>query len=300
MSFKAELGHRLLQPIFWGLILTTLSSCGFRHYPGQPGIVTDGYSKISYEMLSEDGLFIYETTYDNRPGKAGVESVVTKLHPGARTYTSNARTNFHGTKYITKDEYLGAVVQMIYLPPTNELILPSDSKVMVIVDNASSMDEVDHSNKAEQSMFQVASRWTGFGAALSRESAKFIQTKFNLLRAGKMDSSGRLTYTVTKVQMGSHQFVPNRPITVQTNLTQSGVLSSLTEDQKQHIVSFIETHFPKGFSGEVQFFVTGSPAPISFLLGLNTVRTLENKGARVRRVSRVDAEKWLQRARHSK
>ena len=62
-----------------------LSGCGMAVYPGQPGMVTNGYSKIDLENLDAEGLWVYEVVYDNRAGGKGVGAIVTKLYPGAQT-----------------------------------------------------------------------------------------------------------------------------------------------------------------------------------------------------------------------
>src|SRR5690242_1796241 len=87
----------LQRALFSLTLILGLSRCGIVTYPGQPGMATNNYSKIDAEYLDAAGLFFYEVSYDNRPKGVGVGAIVTKLYPGARTYTSNVRTNADGT-----------------------------------------------------------------------------------------------------------------------------------------------------------------------------------------------------------
>jgi hypothetical protein len=272
--------------LFFFAIATTAilvgPGCGIRGYPGQPGVVTDQFSKLSEEMLDESGLFFYETTYDNRPGGKGVQSVVTKLYPGARTFTSNIRTNSDGSKYQVKGEYKGAVVQMISLPPTHEVILPPGSKVQVIVDYSLSMDEIDVRNASEESLFSGAlARGLKPMTSLSQSALKSMGTRLSLFRAGRLDRLGSLNYQVTAVDLNGQIYTPAKPILVQTDLTQAGVRTSLTEAEKQAFVSFLESRFPKGYQGEIRFQLAGSSEPISYPVRLNTPKTLSAAGTHV-------------------
>ena len=276
--------------------LLVSTACGIRKYPGQPGVVTHEFSKLNMEYLDSEGLFTYQVSYDNRAGKGGVTSVVTKLNPGARTYTSNVRTNSEGSKYITKEEYAGTVVQLIYLPPTNELIVPEGSKVVLIVDYDLSMDEIDHKNMVELNMFKGTSRTqTAFGDAPSARTLRNLRTRLNLMKAGKLDVNGTLSYTVLKARFGQQEFVPARPVQVQTNLVQSGARSTMTFEMQKQLAAFIEAKFPQGFEGAVQFFVSGSSEPLEFELGLHTAKTIQTTGVRVHRVTQAEALRVISR-----
>ena len=136
-----------------GLALYT-TSCGLVQYPGQPGIVTNGYSKIDFEYLDESGLWVYEASYDNRVGGAGVTALVTKLYPNALTYTSNGRSGSHGSFYKHKTPMAGGSVQLIYLAETGEIMMPPDSLVEVFVEQDLSIDEIDDQNIAESDLFE--------------------------------------------------------------------------------------------------------------------------------------------------
>ena len=88
-----------------------LSGCGLVGYPGQAGMATNGYSKIDMEFLDASGLWTYEVSYDNREGGAGVTAIISRLYPGALTYTSNSRSGPDGTHYRHKEPYQGSTVQ---------------------------------------------------------------------------------------------------------------------------------------------------------------------------------------------
>ena len=79
MTYRWVLRSGVYLFLLLGVVMT--SGCGIVNYPGQPGMVTNNFNKLDFEYLDEPGLFVYETTYDNRAGGSGVGAVVTKLYP---------------------------------------------------------------------------------------------------------------------------------------------------------------------------------------------------------------------------
>ncbi|MCX6131006.1 MAG: hypothetical protein NTX25_18350 [Proteobacteria bacterium] len=139
-----QLGERsLLGSMAMSLLL---SGCAIQNYPGQPGVRTNGFAKIDMETVDESGLWVYEVSYDNSEKGGGLEQVVTKLYPGALTYTSNVRGNADGSLYRHKFPYKGAAIQMIWLPKSNTILMPPDSQVVLVVDYEKSLDEIDDRN----------------------------------------------------------------------------------------------------------------------------------------------------------
>ena len=50
---------------------------------------------------------------------------------------------------------------------------------------------------------------------------------------------------------------------------------------KTELVQFIDTNFPKGFSGAITLNVKGATEPLTISLGVNTVKTLETAGIKI-------------------
>lgn len=263
--------RRLFGPIF-GLVLgVVLSGCGISVYPGQPGVVTNSYSKIDLENLDVEGLWVYEVVYDNTEGGKGVGAIVTKLYPGAQTHTSNVRTNADGTLYRNKAQYNGAEVQMIAIPSLNQVHVAPNSKVQFLLEYTTSLDEIDDKNVAEQSLFKPD--------ALVRVS-RAIQLRWQLLKLAKLTGRG-LAYEVTAVKFGDKKFTPAKPILVETNLSQNGIRTTITPELKQELTHFVETNFPKGFKGKAEFYFKGAADSISVSLGMHSFKTAEAAGIKI-------------------
>ncbi len=268
----------ILRPGGWGLLGSMaasllLSSCAIQNYPGQPGVRTNGFAKIDLETVDDVGLWVYEVTYDNSATGDGVEQIVTKLYPGALTYTSNVRTNADGTNYRHKFPYKGAKIQMISIPKEGTIILPPDSEVMVLVDYDVSMDEVDDRNLSEEGLF---TRPRAFTAGML-ETAKM---RWNLLKAGEF-SNGKLLYSIGKVRLKSEELdFSSDPIKLSTTLSQTGIILSLSAEQKRKMRSFINEKFPKGYQGEVELVLVDGTA-FKTNLGLNTLDTVKASGKKV-------------------
>lgn len=268
-----------IRRFFWGsfglVMLLLTSGCGIALYPGHPGFVTNGYSKIDLEFLTPEGLYVYETTYDNRQSGAGVGAIVTKFYPGAQTFTSNARTNTDGTVYRHKAQYEGAEVHMISLPQQGQIVLPPNSTVVILAEFDSSMDEVDDQNTAEQNLFKPP---TG---SLSAMGFGLKNLKLNWLRAGQLLSSGDLAYDISAVELGNEKFTPGKPVHVESNFFQNGVRTNLSKTVVLEFARFFEEKFPKGYKGPVKFYLKGSGIPVTLFLGLHTVKTVEASGKKV-------------------
>jgi hypothetical protein len=267
--------------LFSMLGLTFFSGCGMWMYPGQPGVVTNNYSKIDYEDLESEGLYVYEATYDNRPGGPGVQALVTKLYPNAQTNTSNVRTNSDGTLYHVKTAYAGAVIQMISIPSENLVLMPPDSTIQLMLQYTQSMNEVDDQNLAEANIFANAMPPTH----LAESTMSTLRTRLDLLRRGTLLHDGSLSYQVTEVDLGKIKFVPTQPIEVVTNFFQNSVKTNTTSDSRKEMATFIETNFPKGFKGQAKVYLGGTSGqasqPMSFNVGLNTVNTAKAAGVKI-------------------
>lgn len=258
--------------VTWGLALL-LSGCGLLKYPGQPGIVTNGYSKIDMEVLDTTGLFIYEASYDNRPGGKGVGALVTKMHPGAQTFTAAVRTNADGTLYRAKGQYLGAEVQMISLPQQGQIMMPPDSKVMLFLEYDVSLSEIDDKNVAEQALFTAGGNLASVSASARRQ--------LEWLRAGRWAQDGTLSYDIEKVELGEHVFTPPQSLELKTNLQQSAVRLITNRVTGEAFVKFLEANHPKGFKGSARFFLRGSQSPIAIPLGVHSVATAKAAGIQI-------------------
>ena len=238
-------GHRwvimALLPVF-----VCLSSCGLLRYPGQMGQVTNGYSKVDLEHLDGDGLWVYEVSYDNRLGGQGVAAVVTKLYPGARTFTSNGRSGPDGTYYRVKEAYKGAQVQMIYLPPTGQIIMPPDSKVQLFMDYDVSLDEVDDKNLAETNLFDTSLQK---GAALLPLAERWQEIRFKISQLATYAVKGRLDYRVKRLRFDGEQLQFETPILFSTNRQQNAIRGQFQKEDLEHLVDFMDSQFPMGFKG---------------------------------------------------
>jgi hypothetical protein len=269
---------KLLLGAFGLLCLGLQTGCGILTYPGQPGLVTDNYSKIDMEDLEAEGLYVYETTYDNRPGQSGVAAIVTKLYPGAQTYTSCVRTNADGTNYRTKGAYNGAVVEMISLPASKQVMMPPNSTIMIMAQYPQSLNEIDDVNTAELNLFQPSSTAS---LMLTPHAMEAMATKLSLLKAGHLTAAGTLSYEVASLNFAGKVFTPSENLVLQTNFIQNGVQSNLSKNIRQELTSFIEQNFSKGFSGQVSAQVKGSTTPINFKLALHTLKTAEAAGIKI-------------------
>lgn len=269
--------HRVCRLGFCLAIVVIFSGCGIVRYPGQPGMVTHNFNKIDLEYLDEPGLFVYETVYDNRVGGSGVGAVVTKLYPQAKTYTSNVRTNADGTLFRNKTEYEGAEVQMISVPNLGQVHLSPNHQLFLFVDYATSLDENDDQNLAESSLFKASSTAT----EILPRGLEIKKMRWDLLRAGKLLTSGGLAYEVTSLEMKQIKFVPSQPVQVETSFFGNAVKAQLTTQVKTELVQFIDTNFPKGFSGAITLNVKGATEPLTISLGVNTVKTLETAGIKI-------------------
>lgn len=260
------------------LLILSLSRCGIATYPGQPGFASNNYSRIDMEYLDEAGLFFYEVSYDNRPGGAGVGAIVTKLYPGARTYTSNVRTNADGTLMRAKAQYDGAKVQTISMPKLNQIYVAPDNKVQFLLDYEDSLDEVDDANVAEKGIFN------GVPTSLVRLTTRAwdkVSQKFQLLKAATLHRDGSLAYAVTEVSFGTEKWKPAAPVNVETTLALNAVRAELTADLRKELSEFIETKFPKGFKGTAALKVMGATAPLSFRVGVHTMKTAQAAGIKM-------------------
>jgi hypothetical protein len=260
--------HRMI----YGILPGILSSCAVSTYPGQPGLVTNGYSKIDLEVLMEDGLWVYETTYDNTPKGKGVSAIVTKLYPNARTYTTNVRTNEFGTLYRAKAPYQGGVVQMISFPLANQYVVPPDSHVMFLVDYEAPLDEVDDRNLAEEGIFgsEKIAVMDHPEKKLNNAAMEFKSFKFKLLKAGNLDTYGNISYEIKAVDFGSKTFTPDKSVRIETNLLQTGLRTNVDQKTRSELVRFLDYHFPQGFKGNMTLHVNGEKIPFTAPFTLKT------------------------------
>ncbi len=263
---------RIMRCMMYGILPGFLSSCAVSTYPGQPGLVTNGYSKIDLEVLMEDGLWVYETTYDNTPKGKGVSAIVTKLYPNARTYTTNVRTNEYGTLYRAKAPYQGGVVQMISFPLANQHVVPPDSHVMFLVDYEAPLDEVDDRNLAEEGIFssEKLDETKNPAKKLTGAAMDLKTFKFNLLKAGHLDAFGNISYEVKAVDFGSKTFTPDKSVRIETNLLQTGLRTNVDQKTRGELVRFLDYHFPQGFKGNLTLHVNGEKIPFTAPFTLKT------------------------------
>lgn len=263
--------RKVIIPILGLTLAIQFSGCGIASYPGQPGVETNGYSKIDMENLDFDGLWVYEVVYDNTESGKGVGAIVTKLYPGAQTYTTNVRTNGEGTLYRHKGQLNGAEVQMISIPSLNQIHLSPNSKVGLLLGFSQSLDEVDDINKAESDLFKPQ---------LMAKVSRALQLKWQLLKLGKFTGRG-LSYEVSAVKLGEKKLSLAAPVIVETTLTQNGVRAIVSAEQREEITRFVESNFPKGYKGKADIFFAGATEPISVSLGVNTIKTAEAAGVKI-------------------
>jgi hypothetical protein len=279
-------------------MLALFSGCGIQYYPGQDQLVTDNYSKIDLEFLDSNGLWAYEVNYDNRnsSGRANrIGAIVTKLYPGAQTFTSNARTNADGTLYWAKNQYNGALMEAISTPKLNQIIMPANSLVQIFLSYSAPMDEVDDRNIAEEHMYD-----TKLDALIApvRRIGETLRLKWELLRAGNLLPSGGLSYNVTSIDLGDKSFTPPSPVTFESNFAQNGVRTNLDDHAKAQFVAFVEKNVPTGFQGTVAFHLQGVAAPITTTLSIQTVNTAIASGIQV--VRNATQEQMQQAAEQSR
>lgn len=268
-----------------------LTSCGIATYPGQPGVKTNGQSRLDYEVLDEDGLWIYEASYDNSAAGGGVDSITTRLFSGVYTYSSNARTNADGTYYRHKLPYRGSTIQMISFPQKGEVYVPDDSKVQLMVDYDISMNEIDDRNLNEENIFQASQ--TVFKSAI-----KNVEWRFDTLRKAKFDTEGGLSYSISSLRFSNKNFTPKRDFTVKTNLVQNGITVALDPKDKARLVDFLDQNFPEGFDGKLTAKVNGNQT-ITKKVKINTLNSLAAQGVHV--IATADIEKiWLDRVATTK
>lgn len=267
-----QLGARVLA---WSFTLVVAAGCGVVEYPGQPGVVTNSYSKIDLEYLEEEGLFYYEAIYDNRPGGAGVGALITKLYPGATTYTSNVRTNADGTVYRVKGQYDAGLVQMISIPSVNQVHISPQSKVLFLVSYDQSLDEVDDRNIAEEQIFSPERILDLVWPGLER-----LRQKLEFLKSGSLLPSGNLSYEVVSLSLGDKVFRPSKSVSFETNFGQNALHSNCNAALRNEARGFLESNFPKGYHGTVLVeLASGVKLPLS--LGLDTIDTLKASGKQV-------------------
>lgn len=253
-----------------------LSGCGVLFYPGQSGMQTNQYSKIDLEDLQPEGLYVYESVYDNSSRGQGVGAIITKLYPGAKTYTSNARSNEDGTFYRHKAQYAGAVLQMISIPATGQVYLPPNSQIQLFLEYDASLSEHDDKNLSEEFLFHP--KGTSTGRAPGKASTAFVL--WNTLRAGTWERGG-LSYSIEAVDLGGIKFVPEGTVKVQTNLFMNSLNMNLSSGVKASALQFLETNYPKGYKGDVLFYVKGKSEPIVWHLGLHSLKTAAAKGIQI-------------------
>lgn len=267
---------------FLGIILSVLgmlflSGCGIVSYPGQPGVVTNGYAKIDIENLTDDGLYVFEAVYDNRPGGKGVGALITKLYPKAATYTSNVRTNADGTLYRVKGQYEGAEVQMISIPSIQQVHLSPQSKVGMMIQYESSLDEVDDRNLSEEGIFKMS-----LGPIQLRPEAIALKRfRWDLMRAGRLLPNGQVAYEIMAMELAGKKFVPHKSIVVETNFLQNSLRTNITKEGREEAARFLESYFPKGYSGPAQIYLKGATSPLTLKIGLNTIKTAEASGMKI-------------------
>ncbi|MCB0404604.1 MAG: hypothetical protein KDD51_07435 [Bdellovibrionales bacterium] len=268
----------------WGhlVFLLLLAGCGISQYPGQPGVLTDKHSKLDFETLAGDGLYVYEATYDNRRNGTGMGAIVTKYYPGALTYTSSTRTNADGTLYRAKGAYNGARVEMISLPQQNQILLPPESTVLLFAEYDLSVDEVDSQNLAEADLFTPS--WQ----RLSEVAKRAAQMKLAWLKAAELGERAALQYRISKIRMGEVDYVPSSSLLLQSPFAQNGVQVQPKREQILEFVDFFEGNFPKGYKGKIQFQLDGGKM-LGLTMGLHTRKTAQAAGVQVEESSTQEA-----------
>jgi hypothetical protein len=266
----------LFKTLFVSFSVLLLNGCGVVLYPGQPGMVSSSFVKLDLEILEEPGLYVYEAVYDNTSSGLGVSAVITKLYPKAQTYTTNVRTNADGTLFRVKAQYNGAEIQMISMPQQNQVYLNPSHQIAFLIDYENSIDEIDDKNIAEENLFKPS-----MIDSLRPRSFETKRMKWQLIKAARFLPNGNLGYELTSLQMGQFKFVPSQSINLETSLAQNAIKTTLTPEMKQEFSQFLEANFPKGYRGKVDFYVKDTQNPISFNLGVNTLKTAEASGLKV-------------------
>lgn len=257
-------------------VVMMLTHCAVAKYPGQPGVRTNGFSQIEREFVDEDGLWTFEVVYDNSIGGAGHIATITKLYPGAKTFTSNARSNGHGSFYRHKYPYKGALIQAIYIAKTNQMIIPEGSKVLSIVDAKLSVNEIDDRNVNEEHIFK------GDMPELPKMvDLENIKSDLAFMRAGELTRMGRLGYNLAAVRAGNHEFRFKNPVYIEASLYQQGLSTSLTSEQKSNVVYWFNDKFPTGYDGEITFELTNGTL-LSRYVAVNTFQTLKAKNTSIK------------------
>ncbi len=271
--------------------LMSVCRCGILVYPGQPGLVTNGYSKIDMEDLEEEGLYVYEATYDNRPDGKGVGTLVTKLYPGAMTYTSNVRTNMDGSVYREKGQYNGALVEMISIPSLNQVIVPPNGTVQFFLTYATSLNEVDDRNIAEESLFSHRM----MTPMLSDRAYAHRKMLWDLMKAGTLTRSGSLMYDVASVSLNAEKFVPSHSVTVETTIMQTGMRTNLGPGVRGEMIHFLEEKFPTGFKGVALLNLKGVESALPMNVGMHSLKTAAAAGIQVIQQGRPAIEAMAKR-----
>lgn len=270
------LSSALASPFGTVLALTLfLSHCAVAKYPGQPGVRTNGFSQIEREFIDVDGLWTFEVVYDNSEGGPGHIATITKLYPEAKTFTSNARSNGHGSFYRHKYPYRGAEIQAIYLAKTDQMIIPAGSKVITIVDAKLSVNEIDDRNINEEGIF---TDWPQMPKAVDLSGVK---ADLAMLRAGTLTAAGTLGYNLAALALGKQKFSFAKPVYVEASLYQQGLATSLSRADKAALLSWFNGSFPTGYEGDVTFELS-SGKTFTRAVKLNTFATLKNTKTSVR------------------
>ena len=176
-----------------------------------------------------------------------------------------------GTLYRHKYVANGALLQMISFPQRGEIIMPEDSKVVVIAELDVSSDEIDDRNLAEANIFKRDLNIVNKGLQL-------LQTKWRILKLGEMTPQGRLSYSITSIILADKVFEPRDPVILETNLIQTGVYIDSTKNLKQQFVNFLDEEHPSGFSG-VAKLVLRSGDTIDMPVSLKTRKSMELSGS---------------------
>lgn len=270
-SFTTSMARRYL---LLGALVALLSHCAVAKYPGQPGVRTNGFAQIEREFIDADGLWTYEVVYDNSIGGRGHIASITKLYPGAKTFTSNARSNGHGSFYRHKYPYEGAQIQAIYLAKTDRMIIPEGSKVVSIIDAKLSVNEIDDRNINEEGIF---------GTLPERPKVvnlSNIKSDLAMLRSGTLSAAGTLSYNLAALHLGDQQFRFDTPVYIEASIYQQGLATSLSRAAKAALLSWFNEKFATGYEGDVTFELT-SGQKISRRIKLNTFATLKNTKTKV-------------------
>lgn len=267
---------KLMKFLFYCFMPILVSRCGIVEYPGQQGLVTSNYAKLDLEVLEEPGLFVYESVYDNRVGGQGVGAIVTKLYPGAKTYTSNVRTNADGTLFRSKSQYEGAVVQAIVIPSLQQIHLNPNHQLAMMIGYDTSLDEIDEQNIAEKDLFKIPGL-----EKLNELAFRAKKFRWDILRAATLSPQGLLSYEVSGIQMQAKKFTPSKAVTLETNFLTNSLHSNLTAEVKAELVQFLESQFPKGYRGTVHMQLKSASQPVSLNLSVHTMKTLENAGYKI-------------------